>query len=123
MANGPLNAYPNFGTTIAIPQTSPPASIAGGGNWQSGLMPAGFGGLVVGATLSQTGTITIQRYADLAGNVPVGAAITQAMTANTAAWAGVNDGLPFISWSVEISNTSGSAGNLTNVALLTGPGP
>jgi hypothetical protein len=83
-------------------------------------MPAGFGGVVVAAKVSHAGTLNVQRYADLAGAVPVGAVITQALTADTAAWAGASDGLPFLSYNVQIVNGAGAASIPAYVIILTG---
>ena len=104
---------------IPNPATAPPATVAGGGNWQSGILNcAGLQALAASCTLSQAGSIVIQRYIDPAGTIAIGTAISQVLTANTAAWVSVNDGLPAASWQVTISNTSGSTGNLTGVAFL-----
>jgi len=79
---------------------------------------SGYNKLAAAATLSQTGTLTLQRYIDAAGTIALGSAVTQAMTANVSATVWVNDGQPAASWRVTVQNTSGSTGNLTGVALL-----
>jgi hypothetical protein len=97
----------------------PGATIPNGGNYTSGVIACpGFKALAVGVKLSQTGSITIQRYIDKAGTVPIGAAITAALVANTSNWATVNDGLPFQSFTFVIANTSGSVGNVSNFGCL-----
>lgn len=97
----------------------PGATIAGGANFTSSpIQVPGYRNLAVGARLSQTGTITIQRYLDKAGQVPVGALISVSLVANTSNWATVNDGLPFQSFVFVIANTSGSLGNLDRFAAL-----
>lgn len=102
-----------------VPPNAPPATLAAAGVWSSGVISAaGFNKLAAAATLTQTGTLTIQRYIDAAGTVPLGAAITQAMTASTPATAWVNDGQPAASWQVTVTNTSGSTGTLSGVVLL-----
>lgn len=107
-------------TANPVPPTPVPATIAGGGHWNSGVIPAdGAGAIAVSADLDQAGTLTIQRYIDAGGTVPIGAAITQAMSASVVATAAVNDGLPFASFTVVVANTSGVLGNLTNVNILT----
>lgn len=122
----PDNAIPvyiaaNAGSVVnPTPPVAPPATLAGGGVWNSGTLPGnGASALAAAATLSQAGTLTIQRYIDLAGTIAIGGAIAQVMTADTPATVAVNDGLPFASFSVQVNNTSGSLGNLTGVAILT----
>lgn len=117
----PIAAYPNNGTVKANPPNAIPAVIADGATWNSDLMPAGFGGASAAATSDHAATLKLQRYADLAGLVPIGVLLTQAMTAATPAWVGVNDGLPFASFAVSIVNSSGAVANITNGAILTGP--
>lgn len=112
-------SYPNNGVQNVSPPTAIPATIAGGGNWNSGLLPAGPRNMVAACKLSQAGTITIQRYADLAGLVPIGALASTTLVANTANSVNIVDGVPCLSFVVVISNTSGSTGNLSGVAILT----
>jgi hypothetical protein len=121
MAFTPIKAYPNFGTVKVAPPIAFPATIAASGSWFSDLIPAGFGAIAAACTSSQTGTLTLQRYADLAGNVPVGAAITQALSAATPAWVSAADSLPYLTFAMSISNSSGSTATITNCAILTGP--
>lgn len=124
-ANTPAAAAPvwiagNPGSVInPVPPTAPPATIAGGSNWNSGpILSIGRGGIAAGATLSQTGTLTLQRYIDKAATIAIGSAVTAAMTANTPATVDVVDGLPCGSFTIVVANTSGSTGNLTGVAIL-----
>lgn len=106
-------------TTSPILPAAIPSTIAGGGSYQSGIIYSdGYKSISVGAKLSQVGSITIQRYLDAAGTIPVGAPITAALAANTANWATVNDGVAFLSFQVTIANTSGSIGNLSNTGIL-----
>jgi hypothetical protein len=73
----------------------------------------------VGLKSTQAGNLSIQRFLDLAGTVPQGAAVTAALTANTAAYATVGtDGLPFASVQVTVSNSGGSAATLSAVQGL-----
>lgn len=103
-----------------VPIITPPATIAGGGNWNSGVIVApNVGSWAAAATLSQAGTITLQRYIDNAGTIAIGAAVTATLTANTANYVSVEDNLPSGSYAVVIANTSGSTGNLTNVFVRT----
>lgn len=112
---------PQILVTSPTGMTVLPLTIAGPGSYVSGVIAAnGFKTIAVGATLSQTGTITIQRYLDAAGLIPVGAAITAALVAATPNWAVSTDSTPFLSFQVTIANTSGSLGNLTNTAIVLG---
>lgn len=108
------------GNTSPVPPTPAPATIAGGGNWNSGIIAAnGARSVAASAELSQAGTLTLQRYIDAAGTIAIGAAVIQALSANVVGTVAVNDGLPFSSFSVVVANSSGSVGNLTNVYILT----
>lgn len=121
MAFTPLKAYPNNGTVAVA--AGFPATIADGGTWNSILFPAGFGGIAVGVTSDHAGTLNVQRYADLAGLVPVGAVLTVALVAATPKYVAVEDGLPYVSFSVQIVNGAGAIANITNAAVLTGGMP
>jgi hypothetical protein len=96
-----------------------PPTIAAGGNWTSGVIYAdGFRTLAAAVTSSQVGAISIQRYLDLAGLVPQGPAISAALVAATPQVVNVQDGVAFQSFTVKITNTSGSTANLSNFGLL-----
>jgi hypothetical protein len=111
----------NIGQFQPKPPTPPPATIAASGNWNSGIMSnGGYGSLAVAAKLSQTGTLVLQRYLDPAGTIPIGAAISQAMTANTVATVATTDGLLCSAFSIVVTNTGGSTGNLSSVFILAG---
>jgi hypothetical protein len=99
------------------------ASIAAAGNFTSPVISAdGYYNLIVGVTPSQAGTLTFQAFIDDAGTVPAMAAQTVALTGAAAAILKVNCDLssytPFASFTISISNSGGSAGNLSNVAAL-----
>ena len=117
----PVSSSPSQ-PVVPTPPTPPPATIAGGGSYQSGIIVSnGFRGIAAAATLTQAGTISIQRYIDVAGTILIGAASTQALSANTAGWVAVNDGLPCASFQVTVTNSSGSTGTLSNFAILETP--
>jgi len=78
------------------------------------LQSGGYTKLAVGATNSVSGSIVVQRYLDVAGTIPQGAPLTQALTAATAGVLNVTDGLPFLSFTVQITG----AGTLSNVGAL-----
>lgn len=118
----PIAGYPNFGISRVVPPTPfPAAPILASATWSSDLMPAAFGGVAAAATSSHAATLELQRYADLDGLVPVGALLSQAMVADTPAWVGVNDGIPYVSFAVSIVNSSGGTATITNASILTGP--
>lgn len=101
------------------PTVSFPATIAAGATWTSGVVSAAaIKSIVVGAQIDQAGTLSIARYADAAGLVGVGAALSQAMTANTQAWTGADDGLPFASFTISILNSGGVAANVSKTSVL-----
>jgi hypothetical protein len=99
-----------------------PGTIAGSGNWLSALMTVrSHKNISVGVSSTQAGAINIQRYVDAAGLVAQGAVVTQAIAANTPKVLNVMDGLPFQSFTVQITNSSGSTATLSNFALLLQP--
>lgn len=114
-------ASPNFGTRAAVPPNGFPATIASSGAWHSGIIPAGYGAISAGLTSSQAGVLSIQRYADSGGLIPIGAAISANLSANTAQWVDVSDGVPYLFFQVSATNSGGSTANVTNAAILTGP--
>ena len=119
VGNGPvalvdLSAWPGLS-----PSGPPGATIAASGSYQSGVIPSnGFKAIGIGVLSSQAGAITIQRYLDAAGLVPVGAPIAPTITAGTPQWATVNDGTPFRSFKFQISNSATSVANISNFACL-----
>lgn len=129
-----MPAYPNEqnNDASAIPvrtglQTNPatptpvPATIAASGSWSSGVIPSqSYSAIVAAATLSEAGSITINRFIDGAGTIPIGTVVSQVLSATVPGWVGINDGLIFASFNVVIANTSGSLGNLSGVAILLG---
>lgn len=121
MALTPLKQYPNFGTQRLVPAAGYPTTAADGATWQSDLLPAGFAGATAGILSDHAGTLTLQRYADLAGLLPIGALISQAVTANTPAWVGANDSLPFLSFNVIFINGAGAIANIAAISIVTGP--
>lgn len=93
--------------------------IAASGNVKSAVIPTyGWQKGGIGVTSSQAGQLSVQRYLDAAGTIPVGAPITASLTAGMAAAVTWSDGLPFGSIQAEVTNTGGSPANLTNVTVL-----
>ncbi len=96
---------------VALSQTQLGLAAPGTGPLiQSG----GYTKLAVGATNSVSGSIVVQRYLDIAGTIPQGAPLTQALSAGVAGVLNVTDGLPFLSFTVGITGS----GTLTNVGAL-----
>lgn len=107
-------------TSVAALGTLPTTgTIAASGNWLSKVIQSGgFKAIAVGAKSTQVGAINIQRYLDAAGLIPIGAVITVALAATVANFVSVADDVPFQSYTVQITNTSGSAATVTNFAVL-----
>jgi hypothetical protein len=72
----------------------------------------------IGVTSTQAGAINVQRFLDDAGQVKQGAVLTQALSANTAGVLNITDGVPFASFTVQITNSGGSPATLTNLGIL-----
>lgn len=121
VAQGPIAQVDLSASTIISANPPTVGTIPASGNYTSNVIPSdGFKSIGVGCTSSQVGAITIQRYLDKAGLVPVGALISAALVAATPQWATINDGLPFQSFKVSITNTGGGAATITNFGLLMG---
>ena len=111
----PIISLAGRAESIPLSQSDLPANIAANGTYTSPLILAdGFYNLIVGATSDRAGALNVQRYIDEAGLVPVGAADTIALVANTAKVLKINDSVPFGSYKVIITNTDGS-----NPAIIT----
>lgn len=95
-------------------------SVVAGGSVESAVIVSnGWKLFAVGLKSSQAGEISIQRFLDLAGTLPQGAAVTATLTADEAACATVGtDGLPFASVQVSVTNSGAAAAALTNVQGL-----
>jgi hypothetical protein len=116
VATGPV-AQCDISTWSGLPP--PPASLAASGTWTSGVIVAdGYKAIAAGVLSSQAGAISIQRYLDRAGNVPQGPAISATITAATAQVCNANDGAPFQSFVIKITNTGTVAATLSNFACL-----
>lgn len=98
---------------------APPATIAAAGTYDSGILCAdGFKAMAAGVKSTQAGTMAIQRYLDAAGNVPQGAPVSIALSANTQTVLNITDNLPFAYYRLTISNPGGSVATISNFALL-----
>ena len=78
------------------------------------IQSCGYPKIAIGATNSVTGSINVQRYLDAAGTIPQGPALTTALTAATPGVLNVTDGVPFMSFTVNVTG----AGTLSGVAVL-----
>jgi hypothetical protein len=92
--------------------------LASGSVVSATLQMNGWQRFSIGLTSSQAGTLSVQRYLDIAATVPQGAAVTASLTAATPAVVNAGSDLaPCASIIVTVSNSSGStAATLTNVA-------
>lgn len=112
--NGPALQVSLNITTLGLATT-----INAGSNINSNVIfTNGYKIFSFGATSTQNGTLSIQRYLDSAGTILQGAAITGSITANTALIASSTDGLPFQAVKINITNSGGSTATLSNVLLL-----
>ena len=100
-----------MGITSPVPASS---------NVQSNILPSnGYLLFALGVTSVNAGSISIQRFVDLAGNVPQGVPITASLIGGTAQVCNItNDGYPFQSMQITITNTGGSTSALTNALGL-----
>lgn len=95
-----------------------PATIAGGANWNSGLIfNDGYRFLTLALTSTQAGTAVIQQYLDLAGTIARPTAPVTIIAA-TPLIVDISDLKPFVTFTVQINNSSGSLGTLTGVQLI-----
>lgn len=115
------NAIPVFsGTANPSPPTPVPATIAASGVYTSGpiVNNSGAKAVAVSAQLTQAGLLSVQLYLDVAGTIPIGNPVNQALTANVLGTVQSNDGTPFASFIVTISNAGGVTGTLSKVIIL-----
>ena len=118
VARGPRVEYL---PTALLAELQAIASIASDSNYTTALYSAerDYYDMVIALTSSQAGAINLLRYVDDAGTVLLDAtAPTAALTAATPAVFIEQDGKPYASFKVEITNTSGSAATLSDIAVL-----
>jgi hypothetical protein len=113
--------YPPAGFPVPLPTT-----IAAGSNWNSGLIFAeGYRYITVTLTSTQAGSLVIQEYCDLAGTIArsaSGTPFTTPIVAATPLIVDVSDLKPFVTFTVQVSNTSGSTATLSGFQLILGAG-
>lgn len=105
-----------------IPQSTPPAApttILNAGNFSTGIIVSnGYKVIAVGVTSSGAGALNIQRYLDREGTIPVIAVSTTALVAATPLVVIISDTTPFASFSIVITNTSGSTATVSKFYCL-----
>lgn len=118
----PQGVGPGFLCFPTIPAANAlPAVIADGITWSQLFFSDGFPKVGVGITSDHAATLTLQRYADVAGTVKVGALVSVAIVGATPNWASLPiDGMPFASVKISIINSAGAVANLTNTSILFG---
>lgn len=97
-----------------------PATIAAGATVNFTFPTVNQNAFAAGVKMDQAGNLTIQRYLDSAGLIPIGAAVTVGVVANVAVTVNVADGVPCNFIKLSIQNTSGVVANLAAVALVAG---
>ena len=98
---------------------TPPATLAAGATYTAGPISAdGFKVISAAAVMDQAGTLSVSRFLDLAGSVPQGGPVLINLSAGSPGVANVTDGLPFQSFTVTLTNTSGTAAHVTATCLL-----
>lgn len=112
--NVPTDAGPLCQVFINQAALNATYGLTGSNVVSSPILSGGYRTLAVGATSTVAGNISVQRYLDAAGTIPQGPALTAALTANTAGVLNVTDGVPFQSFTVQVTG----GGTLSNVGVL-----
>jgi hypothetical protein len=95
-------------------------TVAANSSWTSPAFTTdGYYDVVAGLTLSQSGSVTLLRFIDDNASVALDAGQTQALTAATAGVLVVQDGKPFATYQIKITNSGGTAAAISNFAALT----
>ena len=102
-----------------IPPNPIPTAIPTGVTWSSGVFPfSSFNSAVAAILANKVLTVTVQRYMDSAGTLPVGAAGTLTSTANTAGYTSVlSINVPATYLKVTVANASGTTAIVSNFAI------
>ena len=129
---GPVTVYSTPSTLAGVP-----ASLTALQAWSSGCVAMPWSrAFTAYAAIAGTGTLQAQRYADGPVNgaggctQPVGAALPVSALALTqggacpgstyCGWVSANDGMPFLSLEVTLTDTSNGANAITSMTLLIG---
>ena len=109
----------NKKTQSVIPPNPMPIAIPTGVTWSSGLFSFdGFTAAVAAILANRILTVTVQRYMDAAGLLPVGAAGTLTSTANTAGYtSALTTSVPAKYLKVTVANASGSTAIVSAFAI------
>lgn len=119
LAVGPANQ-----TQVPASVHNLPSSIAPDASTASNLIVAeGYTKIAVGLTLTQNGSVSIQRFLDPAGTVPIGSPSVQALTAGQNASLTVNDGQLFSSFQVIVLNSANATAYIANLAIAVASDP
>lgn len=114
---GPI-AQVDFSMRFSPDGVLPLAPIAKGTPFDTGMLYAdGFRQVAVGVKMDQAGSLSMQRYLDEAGLLPVGAAITGALTANQPTVLSISDNYPFNWVRITIANAGTPNANVAAFAL------
>lgn len=102
-----------------IPPNPMPVAIPTGTTWSSGVFSMnGFNQAVAAILANQILTVTVQRYMNSAGTLPVGAAGTLTSTANTAGYTStLSVGVPATHLKVTVANASGDTAIVSAFAI------
>ena len=118
VSTGPC-AQADLSTSSMLGTPPTVGTIAASGNYTSPVIPSdGFKAIAIGLQSSQAGAINIQRFLDTKGLVPIGSLATVALVAATQNSLVIDDTTPFQSFTVQITNSGGSAATITNFALV-----
>lgn len=92
-------------------------TVGASGEIQSGIIEVnGWQKFAVGLKSTQGGVLSVQRFLDLAGTVPQGAAVTATLVGGTANVVNIgSDGAIFTALQVTVTNTGASVATLSNV--------
>lgn len=97
-----------------------PSTITAGGSWTSELMPScGAPHVAVGFTLTQAGSLVLNRYLDGVGAL-LATSVTQAVTANASCVLDASSSTLFGSWNLVLSNTGGASATLASFSAVLG---
>jgi hypothetical protein len=96
-----------------------PGAIAASSSVSTSLIKTdGYTLISAGATMTQNGSMSVQRYLDDGGTQIQGPALTVPLTANVAANLDLLDGKPFSSFILTITNAAASVATISGFALL-----
>lgn len=110
--------------TTIVQDSAPigPTTILAAGNYTTGVVVSdGYRVIAVGITSSQAGALTIQRYLDREGTIPVTAVLSTPVVAATPLVVIVSstaDNIPFASFTVILTNTSGVTATVSKYYVL-----